>query len=123
MHDYDSGIGINFGISPISAGIGIRDFKRYWNQNRNWNQRIWSWNRNQGLKQWQGMNKLESKSESRVLGLESELEWNQGISCWNQNQSFEFSWSRNGNRNLAVPGIMHHWFQGDLVLKHIPYRA
>ena len=58
MHNSDSGIRIDSGISPIFAGIGIRD-------------------------------------------------WNQGISCWNRNQSFEFS--RNWNRNQAVPGIMHHW--------------
>ena len=32
MHDSDSGIGIDSGISPIFAGIGIgiRDFKTYW---------------------------------------------------------------------------------------------
>ncbi len=50
MHDSDSGIGIDSGISPIFAGIGtgigITDFKRYWNRNRNRNQRMWSWNRN-----------------------------------------------------------------------------
>ncbi len=44
MHDSDSGIGIDFGISPILAGIGIgtgiRDFKMYWNRNRNRNQDV-----------------------------------------------------------------------------------
>ncbi len=52
MHDSDSGIGIDSGISPIFAGIGTRigitDFKRYW--------------------------KLEPESESENVVLESESE-------------------------------------------------
>ncbi len=101
MHDSNSIIGINSGISHISAGIGIgigiNKIKLGWNQNRNRNKglRPWNRNRNEGF-----------QIPIKVLGLESE--WNQWTSCWNRNrnQTSEFSWNR--NRNQDVPGIVHH---------------
>ncbi len=54
MHDSDSGIGIDSGISHISAGIGIgigiNKIKLGWNRNRNRNQGLRPWNRNRNQK-------------------------------------------------------------------------
>ncbi len=49
MHDSGSGIGIDSGISHISAGIGINKVKLGWNRNRNQGLRPWNRNRNQGF--------------------------------------------------------------------------
>ncbi len=98
---YDSDSGIDSGITEIFAGIaiGIRIKKtgRYWNWNRNWNQRILIFRIIGSLfetmaRYWQVG--IGIRTGIQVWGLESE--WNQWSLCWNRN--------RNPNQNQDVPG-------------------
>ena len=56
MHDSDSGIGIDSGMTPffagIGIGIGIKKTKFCWNRNRNRNQAFYPWNRNRNQGFW-----------------------------------------------------------------------
>ena len=99
------------GISSIFAGIGIRNFKRYWNRNRNQNLVLESesesmiWRRGTRflslLDKFKNMARYEQAGigtgiRIKGLGLESELEWNQYI---------YFAGIRIGIRVLSFPGI------------------
>ena len=100
MHDSDSGIEIDSGISTIFAGIGtgirIRDFKRYWNRNRNRNQRIWSWNRNRNPGYLNLVTSLSYQYRDRTTNL------NYWITIQYHGEVLLTSWNRNRNRNQGL---------------------